>query len=75
VFSTFVLTLGFLMVVACFLQLSPCNFLFSYKLSSTFIPNICRCEVCCIVCCFGMHIINFLSVGNTWVAKVDDESG
>jgi hypothetical protein len=44
-------------------------------LSSTFIPNIGGCEVCHIVCCFGMYIIKFLNVGNIWVAKIDGESG
>jgi hypothetical protein len=54
---------------------SPCGFLSSYKLSSTFIPSIGGCEVCHIVCCLGMYIIKFLSARNIWVAKVDGESG
>jgi len=54
---------------------SPCGFLSSYRLFSTFFPNIGGSEVCHIVCSFGMYIINFLNARNIRVAKVDGESG
>jgi hypothetical protein len=40
-----------------------------------FFLNIGGCEVCHIVCSFGMYIINFLNAKNVRVAKVDGESG